>query len=498
VTSPFAELALGVSAHAADTPVAVLDGEQTTWHDLSRRAAELRSVLARETSAADLVCLRGLGVGDHLAAYLALAQLGRAVALPGPHLDDESMLRSIGVSVQLGEGGLQRVAPGCPWRRDGQSEGFALVLLTSGTTGSPQAVLLSEDSLLWNLWNTASIADEVLLGSVEPPGSTDALVVDIAARSALGLCFFTGMPLHTIAGISVLHRAMLFGEPFAAMERFDASVLAAAVARGQLSNLGLSASMGRQLLRAWRAPGATPAPTSSLLSIGLGGGAVPPALAEALEAAFGCAVTIGYGSTELGGVALMSRPTAPAQERHTTIGRPLASVEVRVDDDGAGGARLWCASPARAAAVFATDGTPIPLERWFDTADLVLRQPGGAYEILGRADHVILRGARRVDPARIEHVLETLPGVDRAAVLGVPGHLAGELDIVTVLQGELDRLDFASIRRHCQAQLDLWELPRRAYRADRVPVCDDGYVRRGALAAAIAGLTEQEASTRIR
>ena len=68
------------------------------------------------------------------------------------------------------------------------------------------------------------------------------------------------------------------------------------------------------------------------------------------------------------------------------------------------------------------------------TGDLASIRPDGALELDGRADALILRGGRNIDPVRIEHALEDHPAVRRAAVFGVPNRaIAGEQDIWAVV-----------------------------------------------------------------
>jgi acyl-coenzyme A synthetase/AMP-(fatty) acid ligase len=215
-----------------------------------------------------------------------------------------------------------------------------------------------------------------------------------------------------------------------------------------------------------------------LLHVGLGGAHVPADLAVEAEQRLGCLVTIGYGSTETGGAVAMGDPLAPMDVRAATVGRPLASVEVRLDPgpDDPGPGRLRCRTPS--AMLGLVDGGHVhAAPEWLDTGDLATQDPDGNLRLHGRADHTILRGARRVDPALIESALETHDAVERAAVTGVPSRVAGEQDVVALVVARVPT-PAADLRRHVRRELGPPLTPQRVMFVDALPLTPDGAVRR--------------------
>ena len=123
------------------------------------------------------------------------------------------------------------------------------------------------------------------------------------------------------------------------------------------------------------------------------------------------------------------------------------------------------------------DGHVEAAAEWLDTGDLGSRDDDGNLRLRGRADHMILRGARRVDPALIETALETHDAVDRAAVTGVPSRLAGEQDVVALVVPRTPT-GAADLRKHVHRELGPQLTPQRVLFVDRLPLTPDGAVRR--------------------
>ena len=140
--------------------------------------------------------------------------------------------------------------------------------------------------------------------------------------------------------------------------------------------------------------------------IGLGGSAVPAAVAERATA-LGISIVRMYGSTEHPSITGCTHDD-PIDKRLHTDGRPLPGVEVRlVDDDG----RTWTSAsrarssaagpdcfagytdPALTAAAFDDDG-------WFPTGDVGVLDDDGYLTITDRKKDIIIRGGENVSAAR--------------------------------------------------------------------------------------------------
>ncbi len=149
----------------------------------------------------------------------------------------------------------------------------------------------------------------------------------------------------------------------------------------------------------------------------IGGAAVPPTLATALTRA-GVDWTHTYGMSETSGGCLHD-------------GIALRDVHVRLDEtetETRGGVgRLMLAGPMLTtgylerpdldALAFRRHGG----RRWFATSDVGrLDAAQGRWVVVGRVDDVIITGGHKVAPSGVENALDSLPGIDEAAVVGIP------------------------------------------------------------------------------
>ena len=416
-------------------------------------------------------------------------------------LGDDPLIRVIGLLaamearrvVHLGSGriGPASVPRGCTHRFDGNGlveisaagspwiesiGGFAFVVETSGTTGMPKFVVHDERSLAANLVLTTSAEDE-MHGEITPdPWKAGGAVSRLAGRSPHGLSFLSGMPLTSIAGVSMLFRAIAMGERFVIAETLEPLDIWETAIRLGVTNVGLPPfTAGRFASLAVGESSDRP----RLLHLGIGGAFADPELVDRLEQSLGCLVTVGYGATELGGVAIMSRPWDPVEIRRGTIGRPLNGVDVRLREVDGNGSELLVRSPSMARGV--VDGDVVhELGEWFATGDLVELTPDGEFVIAGRADFMITRGGHRIDPARIEAVIERHPTVERCGVIGVSSRISGNHDIVAYVSFSSPPVDeigaeearFA-IRHHCVKELQTYEVPRRIRTVVNIPLASD-------------------------
>ena len=78
---------------------------------------------------------------------------------------------------------------------------------------------------------------------------------------------------------------------------------------------------------------------------------------------------------------------------------------------------------------------PIDANGWFTTRDLGSIDPDGLIWIEGRDGAIIVSGGLNVSPGEVEKVIETLPGVREAVVLGLPDEKWGEV-VATVVEAD--------------------------------------------------------------
>jgi o-succinylbenzoate---CoA ligase len=322
---------------------------------------------------------------------------------------------------------------------------LALVVETSGSSGTPRAAMLTQANLL-----AAADLSNRHLGF----GAADTW-----------LCC---LPLRHIGGLSITYRCALAGARLLLHPGFDAAAVAADLQRQAVTHCSLVPPMLARLL----ALGA--APPVALRVVLVGGQSLSPTLArQAIDAGWPLHVT--YGMTETASqIATSGRLAAPPAAGE--VGHPLAGVELDCPGcaDQPGRLRVrgpmvmaGYANPRREPGLGLTDG-------WFTTSDLACRAPDGGLRVLGRADQVLVTGGVNVHPHRVESLLAAAPGVIEVAVVGVADPVWGQR-LVAVYRGESSP---ASLDAWCRAHLPGPERPRAFLPLPELPALESGKLDR--------------------
>jgi o-succinylbenzoate---CoA ligase len=353
-------------------------------------------------------------------------------ALPAPAL--RRMLETLAPSSLLTrEGtGSPRVTPVRP-AGQGVAEDTAVVIATSGSTGSPKGVELSARAL------RASAA-----ASLRRIG---------ALAGERWLCC---LPTFHIAGLGVLVRSLVSGTDPVIAPGADPQLVAAS----GCAHVSLVPTQLRRLLAARCRP-------AGLRTVLLGGAAAAGDLLSAASAA-GWPVVTTYGMSETcggcvyDGVALdgVSALPDPADGR-VLIGGPVLFSGYRLRPD------LTAAALA--------DGR-------FRTADLGRVSADGRLVIRGRADDVINTGGEKVLPGEVEAVLGTSPGVADVVVVGVPDAEWGEqVTAFVVAEDPAAPPSVEELRAIVRQALSAHAAPRKLFFMPVFPLLPSGKADRVAL-----------------
>lgn len=318
----------------------------------------------------------------------------------------------------------------------------ALVVTTSGTTGTPKGALLSADALV-----ASASATHNRLGG---PGR-----------------WLLALPPYHIAGVQVLVRSLLAGTVPVELDvsaGFDITQLPSAVEELG-SGRRYTSLVAAQLAKALTDPPAAAA-LAELDAVLLGGGPTPQPVLDAAAAAR-INVTRTYGMSETAGGCVYD-------------GVPLDGVRLRVDADGrivVGGATL--------AKGYRNPPTPDPFAEpgWFRTDDVGALDDSGVLTVIGRADEAISTGGLTVLPQPVEAALGTHPAVTVCAVFGVPDERLGQRVVAAVVVGDgCAAPSLEELRAHVADSLDITAAPREVHIVDALPMRGIGKVDRQALA----------------
>ena len=291
----------------------------------------------------------------------------------------------------------------------GEADDVAVVLYTSGTSGTPKAALLRHRNLASYVFTTVEFAQA---------SEDEAALVTV--------------PTYHIAGLANLLSNLYAGRRIVYLENFDPELWLETIRTESITQAMVVPTM---MARVVRFLDGADAKVPTLRTLAYGGSRMPiPVLEEALARFPDAGFVNAYGLTETSStIALLSpddhraglssdQPVARA--RLGSVGRVIPGVEVEVRDED--GAPLPVQTPGliflrgeQVSGEYAGVSV-LDAEGWFPTGDKGWVDDEGYLFIEGRADDTIIRGGENVSPAEIEDVLMQHPAVGDAAVVGVP------------------------------------------------------------------------------
>ena len=323
----------------------------------------------------------------------------------------------------------------------------ALVMTTSGTTGTPKGALLTAVALI-----ASATATHDRLGG---PGA-----------------WLLALPAYHIAGVQVLVRSVLAGTTPVQLDLthgFNVCELPRAISKLGTSRRYVSL-VAAQLAKALTHPAAAAA-LAELDAVLIGGGPLPQCVLNDAIAA-GIPVVGSYGMSETAGGCVYD-------------GAPLTGVKMRIGASGRiaiGGETL--------AKGYRNPVSPDPFAEpgWFDTADLGVIDVAGTLTVLGRIDEAISTGGLTVLPQPVEAVLRTHPAVRDCAIFGVADNRLGQRVVAAlVVCAGVAPPTLEALRAHVCATLDATAAPRELHIVDALPLRGIGKVNRTALAQRFGG-----------
>jgi O-succinylbenzoic acid--CoA ligase len=315
-----------------------------------------------------------------------------------------------------------------------------LLLATSGSSGLPKLVKLSDS----NLQASVRAANERL---------------NLSHTSVWLDC----LPLVHIGGLSILLRCACAGASVVLREGFDAPGVMDDLHNHPVSHISLVPAMLAQLLDLAKAP------SQSLQVVLVGGAPLEPTLANRALAA-GWPVWVSYGMTETASM-LTARKLGTEEDNPRQVGSPLPGFELRIVDE---------VIQVRGAAVH-DSGTRLA-GQWLSTGDRGQLDKAGRLTLMGRTDSMLLSGGEKVHPEQVEQLLANYPGIDEVAVTGQADPVWGER-VVAVYRGDIDE---AALAQLCRDGIEGAMRPRAFVKVESLPRTTNGKLDRSALRALVA------------
>ncbi len=364
---------------------------------------------------------------------------------------------------------------------DVEDEDTSILMYTSGTTALPKGVMLTYNDF------TAYVTANVELADGTPRGT------------AL-LC----VPLYHIAGATNIMTSLFTGRRLVLLRQFDATDWLETVQRERVTHAFLVPTMVKQLIDH---PRFSSYDLTSLQNLSYGGAPMPfPVVRRAIEL---FPKTVGFvnafGQTETTSTLTVLGPDdhrldgTPQEvelrlKRLKSIGRPLPDVELKVvGDDGqelplGQIGELWVRTPRIMKGYGSASGTKSPLQDgWLPTHDMGWLDEDGYIFLAGRKDDMIIRGGENIAPAEVEAVLYSHPGIEEAAVVGIPDVEWGQRVAAVVVPRSGVTLNAEDVGDFCRQRLASFKKPEVIQFVDTLPKNPMGKVLKKDLRAQLGG-----------
>ncbi len=488
------------SAIVPDRDAIIFDDKHMTFGELAERVNRLANAMADlGVEAGDRIGVMQVNCNEHIETYFATAKLD-AILVP-----INFRARSEELSFMLNDSGVKLIVMGARYQDmlrsiEGElttlehrvtletpGEGFhfyedlianasdeerfptadgddvSIIMFTAGTTGTPKGVMLSHDSF-----------SSYILSNVEP--------VDMESDEKNILT----VPLHHIAGVQAVMAAIYGGRTLVLQRQFDEEGWMKLVQDYSVNRAMMVPTMLKRLMDQ---PTFRDYDLSSLQVITYGAAPMPLEVIKKAIAEFpGTRFINAFGQTETASTITMLPPDdhniseddpdfEKKLNRLASIGKPLPDVEVRiVDEDGgdvpqgetgeivARGSRLMKGYWNREEATRET-----LRGGWLYTGDLGYWDEDGYIFLSGRAKDFIKRGGEMIAPEEVEQIIMSHPGVDEAAIIGIPDIEWGERVRAVVVKKPGAEVSMEDVVEHCRPRMAGFKRPEDVVFVDELP-----------------------------
>jgi fatty-acyl-CoA synthase len=471
------------------------DDRDLTYGDLDAEVLRLAGALAADgIGSGDRVAYLGLNSPEFLVTLLAAFRLG-AIYVPvnfrlaGPELVE--VLNTSGAMVLVCEGEYRAVVEGLwdglsvasyllvdsagPAHESSTPSGWqllsdlppastqappqrcdfddsAILMFTSGTTGSPKGVVLTHGNIWWNSAN-----------------------VDQRLDTRVGDTTYAAAPLFHIGALNSFVLQTLRHVGTVVLRRsFDPVQFVHDLVTYRINSTFAVPAM---LAAVARVPGVFDCDSSHLRAVVVGGAPVPPVLVEQF-AEHGIWLQQAWGLTETAPFAT-HLPVEKTLDKLGSAGLAMPYTEVRVVSVDTG--ETLPAGMSGEVVVRGPNVTPgywenpeaneaaFDDEGWFHSGDIGFFDGDGYLFIVDRLKDMIISGGENVYPAEVERILSAMDVLTDVAVVGTDDARWGETVVAVVAVADGAGVTLADLRSHAGELLAHYKLPRRLLVVEAVP-----------------------------
>jgi long-chain acyl-CoA synthetase len=321
-----------------------------------------------------------------------------------------------------------------------QENDLAVILYTSGTTGTPKGVMLTHKNLYTNAVSAAK---------TETPRPDD---VSLHV-----------LPLSHSYGLTVMNAGWMFPNKAVLMPWFDLEGACRLIEKYRVTGFAGVPAMFAMMIN-------SDIPDrydlSSLRRCGSGSAPLPVEVMRTFEEKFHCIILEGYGLSEASPVVTTHYPDRA--RKPGSIGQPIPDVEVRIVDESESDVplgemgELIVRGPNVSPGYYRLPGETAKTFRhgWLYTGDMARMDEDGYLFLVERKKDLVIVGGFNVVPRDVEEVLHFHPAIIDAAVIGVPDPIMGEAVKAYVVLAEGEKATAEDIIRHCQEHLAKYKTPK--------------------------------------
>jgi long-chain acyl-CoA synthetase len=343
----------------------------------------------------------------------------------------------------------------------------AVILYTSGTTGTPKGAELSHSNIAMNALGCVALTKL---------DSRDVHLIALPLFHTFGQTVQMNAAVACGASVVLLIRF----EPEAALKTMQAHAVSVfcGVPTMYIGILNLAGAGERGDL----------AQIASHLRLGVSGGApMPVTVLRQFEQRFDVIVLEGFGLSETSPVATFNH--IDSERIPGSIGQPIAGIEVAIADSagmhlgpGEDGEILVRGHNIMKGYYKRPEATAQAIrDGWFHTGDIGRRDDKGNFFVVDRIKDMVIRGGFNVYPRELEEVLMTHPAVALVAVIGVPHEVHGEeIKAVLVLKPG-QQAEPEEIIVWCRERMAAYKYPRLVQIVDALPMTATGKILKRAL-----------------
>lgn len=345
----------------------------------------------------------------------------------------------------------------------------ALILYTSGTTGTPRGAVHAHGGILLKLEAIRSWFDL---------GETD--------------CTLCMLPTHFGHGlVSSCLSALNFGGTLVLCRPFDVELLPRVFALADEHAVTTFSSVPTIVRLMLRNQAVTGPRSGRLRFVTCASAPLHPEDVEAFEARFGVPLLNCYGLTEAGTWSAMSKNDPMRDRRAVGVASDCRFRAIRRDGDE------WTPLPAGEVGELTVSGPSIMLgydrdpdataavlrDGWLCTGDIGSVDAHGQVFLAGRSKDLIIRAGANIYPAEVEGVLLRHPCVAEAYVVGIDHAILGEVVAACVVRKDGVTVSEPELIRHCRDSIASYKCPETIRFVDAVPKTSRGKVSRASLEA---------------